>query len=188
MRSIWLLVLACVVTALPAAAEELTLTLDPEATKVTFTLGAVMHTVRGSVPVEKGKIRFDLDSGAASGEIVLSAKGVRTGNSSRDKTMHAQVLESARHPEICFKPQRLKGSLKTGGTSIFQLVGEVALHGSTQPLTLAVRSSERDGRVEATATVEVPYVAWGLEDPSTFVLRVAKKLDVKIQAKGKLSD
>jgi hypothetical protein len=41
--------------------------------------------------------------------------------------------------------------------------------------------------VEATTTFVVPYVEWGLHDPSMMVLRVAKTVGVTVQAKGTLS-
>jgi hypothetical protein len=33
----------------------------------------------------------------------------------------------------------------------------------------------------------LPYVAWGLKNPSTFILRVSDKLDLYIDATGRLS-
>jgi hypothetical protein len=32
----------------------------------------------------------------------------------------------------------------------------------------------------------VPYVRWGLKNPSTFILRVSDKLDLDINATGRL--
>jgi len=42
-----------------AGADQLTLTLDPTRTTVSFTLGATLHTVHGGAPVTRGVIVFD---------------------------------------------------------------------------------------------------------------------------------
>ena len=46
----------------------------------------------------------------------------------------------------------------------------------------------RDGEtVRATGKLVVPYVAWGMHDPSVFVLRVAKVVEVSFTAVGALA-
>ena len=56
------------------------------------------------------------------------------------------------------------------------------------PMALATTASYlheiADGRFTASTEFEIPYVEWGLDDPSTFVLRVAKEVQVMIEAEG----
>lgn len=174
----------------PAATEELTLTLDPEASTVTFTLGAVLHTVEGSFQLEQGEVHFDPETGEASGRLVVDATSGDTGNDGRDEDMHRKVLESARYPDFVFTPTRLEGTFVPSGTSEVTLHGRLEIHGGAHeiavPVTAAVSSGPDGRRLEATGSFEVPYVEWGMKDPSKFLLRVKKKVEVTVHAEGRL--
>ena len=50
--------------------------------------------------------------------------------------------------------------------------------------TVVTDDGTSDDRLEFACRFEIPYVEWGLRDPSTFVLRVAKKVGVTIDAQG----
>ena len=95
----WLLLLPSMV-----AAQQITVNLDPAQTKIQWTLGAALHTVHGTFKLRSGSVTFDPQSGAASGEIIVDATSGESGNHSRDKKMHKEVLESQRYPEIIFSP------------------------------------------------------------------------------------
>src|SRR5271165_5339273 len=69
-------------------AQDLTIDLDPAATKIDFTLSATMHTVHGTFKLKSGRIHFDPSTGKMSGAIVVDATSAETGNSSRDAKMH----------------------------------------------------------------------------------------------------
>ncbi len=43
------------------------------------------------------------------------------------------------------------------------------------------------GHVKATSTFKVPYVSWGLHDPSGFMLRVDKEVTVTLKVEGELA-
>jgi polyisoprenoid-binding protein YceI len=89
----------------PLAAQDLSLEMDPAQSKVEFTLGDVLHTVRGSFQFKRGAIRFDLGSGKASGELLVDARSGASGNDTRDRKMHKEILESQRFPDIVFRPR-----------------------------------------------------------------------------------
>jgi polyisoprenoid-binding protein YceI len=173
---------------LPAAlpAEPLTLTLDPASTEVTFLLGATGHDVHGILHLSSGQIGFDSEAGTAWGEIALDARRAESGNAKRDKAMHRKVLESETHPLISFRAERLDGAVAPEGESSFRIVGTVTLLGVEHPLELPVVARVEGGQVDATATFPVPYVEWGLHNPSMMVLRVAKSVDVSVHVRGSL--
>jgi len=171
----------------PAAAEERVLTLDPQSTSVGFTLGATLHTVSGSFRLERGEVRFDPETGAASGEVVVDATSGDTGNRGRDETMHADVLESGRHPRFVLTPVGLRGELGPDGSGEVTLIGDLEVHGTSHRVEMTVRVTAEDDRLRASATLTVPFVEWGMEDPSTFLLRVDKRVEVSIEAVGDLA-
>jgi polyisoprenoid-binding protein YceI len=183
--------LATLVLAFEAEAE--TLTLDPSATEITFELDATGHTVRGTLYLTSGEIEFDPVTGSASGEIRLDARQTDTNNPRRDKKLHEKVLESAKFPTIVFRSQRIEGSqspagkVRLEGTSEFELIGTLELLGREHPLSIAARAEIRDRKVEARASFAVPYVEWGLHDPSVLILRVGKIVQVELETSGTLT-
>lgn len=163
-----------------------TVVLDTTSTRIAFTLGATLHTVEGSFAVREGRISFDPAGGRATGRVVVDATSGDTGNAKRDRKMHREVLESERYPEIVFTPSSVAGHLAPQGTSHVTLAGTVSLHGGSHPLSIPTDVTVDGDRVTATGTFAVPYVEWGLEDPSAFILRVEKHVDVTLEAVGRL--
>jgi polyisoprenoid-binding protein YceI len=169
-----------------AGADDLLLRLEPAKTKVGFTVEATGHDVHGTLSLQEGVVRFDPASGAASGRIVIDARRAETGNDSRDKTLHQKVLESTAFPSFVFVPQRLEGRVPDQGAADVVLVGTLSIHGSEHPLRLPAHVELRDGALAARVAFPVPYVDWGLHNPSLFVLRVADEVTVNVEAQGSL--
>jgi polyisoprenoid-binding protein YceI len=157
---------------------------NPSKCTVHFTLGAVLHTVHGSFKVKGGLVRFDPGSGQASGHIVVDVHSGETGDSGRDRQMHEAVLESNRFPEAVFSADRLKGRVLSNGESQIDLHGSLRLHGSEHEMTIPAKVKVQNGLVTATARFAVPYVAWGMKDPSNLVLRVDKTVTVEVVLTG----
>ena len=168
-------------------AQEMTLQVDPASSTIQFTLGASFHTVHGSFRVKSGNIRFDPASGTATGTITADATSADTGNKSRDHKMHAEVLESEKYPEISFTLYKVSGSLPLQGDSTVQLEGIFRLHGDDHPVVLTVPLQISGNTVTANTRFIVPYVAWGLKNPSTFLLHVSDKVQVEVSITGHIS-
>lgn len=168
------------------AGDPITLTLDPTTT-AGFTLKSTLHTVHGSLPFHHGWIRFDPESGEAEGEVVLDARGALTGNNARDRKMHEEVLRSEEHPTIDFTPQLVEGFDPGGGSEQdIRLSGTVRLLGRPHEVTLSARVTRGGDHLDGSASLTVPFVEWGLEDPSVFVLRTAKEVAVTLELHGTL--
>ena len=174
--------------AAPAAAAPRTLVLKPDETTVTFFLKATGHDVDGAFELDHGRIVFDEESGAASGEVAFSAKTGTTFHAKRDKTMHRKVLKSAENPTISFVPDRYEGHLEQGAESEVNLHGTIHLLGQPHPFTLPATVSADGETVHLKTTFSVPYIDWGLENPSLLFLRVAKEVEVSVEADGHLTE
>ena len=92
-----------------AASREVILRLDPAQSELHWTLGSTLHTVHGTFALKPGEVRFDPADGSASGEFTADATTGESGNESRDKKMHREILESARYTEVAFRPDRIEG-------------------------------------------------------------------------------
>ena len=158
--------------------------LDPATTNIDFTLGAMLHTVHGNFKLKRGAIRFDPSTGAASGAVIIDAASGESGNSGRDTRMHREILESGTFSEIIFTPKQVKGALAAEGTSSLEVAGQLLLLGREHDCTLHLTVRLESGRMQLTGQAEIPYVQWGLKNPSTFVLRVSDKVTIDIRASG----
>jgi len=170
----------------PLCAAQYTLELKSDTTKIDWTLGDVLHTVHGTFQMKRGSISFDSDTGAASGEIVVDVASGQSGNGARDRRMQENVLESAKYPEAVFVPAQIEGKLNLNGSSTVRLHGTFRIHGATHEMTMEVKIQTAGDHIDAQATFAIPYVAWGMKDPSTFILRVSKTVQCSIQSSGAL--
>jgi polyisoprenoid-binding protein YceI len=167
--------------ALLLASVETPLEFAPAQAQVSFTLGDVLHTVHGTFALKRGNLRFDPETGKASGEIVVDATSGQSGSAGRDKRMHANILESERYPEIAFHPDRIEGKVAGDGPSEVKLHGVFSIHGGDHELSVPTHVDAAGGHYTATAHFVVPYVKWGMKNPSTFVLRVSEKVDIEVR-------
>jgi len=167
--------------------EEVLLELDPAATHIEFTLGSLLHTVHGSFALKQGLIRLDPVNGRSSGELIVDATSGESGSASRDRRMHKEILDSQHYPELTFIPDRVDGKIDFSGTSEVQLHGMLKIHGTTHEVVLPVKTQMAHGQMTATGTLTVPYVSWGMKNPSTLFLRVNESVDVVIRAVGHLT-
>ena len=178
--------LCCAVLAAPLAAQKpqqaIAVNLDPSAVNIHWTLNTTIHTVHGTFKLKNGSFRIDPATGDASGLIVIDATSGESGDSARDKRMHGGVLESAKYSVITFRPTHVDGhiDLRTAGSVIVH--GVINLHGQDHPLDLTVNLRPQGQAVALATHFTVPFVAWGMKDPSTFIFRTDK--DVALDVDG----
>jgi polyisoprenoid-binding protein YceI len=176
---------AAVVFALAAPpslhAQEAVLELDPAQTQIEFTLAEVFHPVHGTFKLKSGTVRFDPATGKAGGLVVIDLTSGKSDNPGLDRKMHKAVLESRKYPEATFTPVRVFGRLEAQGESPVQLNGILKLHGNEHDLMLATTMRRDGNQLTASTHLVIPYVEWGLKNPSTLFLHVSDKVDIDIK-------
>jgi polyisoprenoid-binding protein YceI len=169
-----------------ATPQVITLHLDPVRTEIHWTLNGNMHAVHGTFRLKGGLITYDPTTGAAEGEIAVDLVTGESGNHSRDNRMQKEVFESDKYPQAIFHPTKVIGAVKAGSRQNVTIEGTFTIHGVDHPLKLDAKVDVSGRDATATAQFTVPYVDWGMKDPSTFVLRVDKAVNVNVVANGEI--
>jgi len=181
-----LVALSATIVAPSASAQESIIQIDPAQTKIDFSLGSTLHTVHGTFVLKSNTIRFDTASGRMSGRIIVDATSGESGNSGRDSRMHREILESVKFPEIVFTPERIKGAVAADGTSKVEVSGRFGLHGMEHDVTLPVEVVAKGQEIQLSIHYAIPYVDWGLKNPSNFLLRASSTVEIEIHASGRM--
>jgi polyisoprenoid-binding protein YceI len=192
-QSLWHIVILSVVFAgvvcasVSSSAQVTDFKLDPAKTTVKFELDALLHKVDGTFQIEPSALQLDLASGQVSGEISVNAKTGMTGNAMRDRKMHKDVLESDQYPDIKFRPDRVSGTVGRSGKSSVMVHGVFRIHGVDREISVpAVVEMNGDAWI-ATIHFTVPYVKWGMKNPSNLFLHVADTVEIDLSAAGNMS-
>jgi len=164
-----------------------TFTVNPDASQVSFALAGTGHHVKGTFHVQSGSIDFDRTAKTISGSVVVDAGSGDSGEKRRDKKMNSDVLDVARYTEITFAPKSYEGTIAPTGDSSIQVSGVFTLHGGPHDLTVPMQIHIEGTALNAKTHFIVPYVKWGLKDPSIFILKVAKEVDIDLTLIGKVT-
>src|ERR1700674_4675852 len=73
-----------------AQPQELRFQFAPSTTKITFTLGDILHTVRGSFKLKQGDVEYSVGTKSVRGTLTVDATSGESGNRSRDRKMHKE--------------------------------------------------------------------------------------------------
>jgi polyisoprenoid-binding protein YceI len=147
--------------------------------------GSSAHCAR-KFQTEEGSTHFDPATGQASGRLVVDATSAASGSGARDRRMQKNFLENEKFPEITFTPDHFEGRLSPDGESEIDLHGMFGIHGAEHEMTLQTTVQLRGDQLSANTHFVIPYVQWGMKNPSTLFLRVNDKVMIDLQAVGKL--
>jgi polyisoprenoid-binding protein YceI len=153
--------------------------IDPAACVAGFDLKATGHTVHGTTANVTGEVVVKPDTADAlklSGKISIGAASLATGNDKRDATMHSKSLLVSSFPTIVFEPERFtpSGPAAPSGAIVGTLTGRITIRGQSRPQKMSATLTPRGDRIVAAGTFDVPWLEFGVPDPSFFVVRVEK--------------
>jgi polyisoprenoid-binding protein YceI len=159
-----------------------TVVFQPETTSIHWTLSGPIHTVHGTFKLKRGAVDVHFDDGSADGLIEVDATSGESGNPARDGRMQKSILESDRYPIISFRPTHVIGKVMSSSDEVVTLEGVFRIHGAEHPLQLRINIRPEGNLITLETHFTVPYVDWGMKDPSIFVLRVNKTVDIDVEA------
>ena len=166
------------------SSDQFVLRVDSAHSSVHWTLDSSLHTVHGTFHVKRGSVAIDPATGKASGEIVVDATSGESGNDSRDKKMHKEVLESEKYAEIIFRPDTVDGTIARQGNSNVTLHGIFSLHGAEHEFSAPAKVEMSADHFKGSAAISVPYIEWKFKNPSNFLLKVKPVAEVEVELAG----
>src|SRR5258708_18963798 len=127
---------AALLTALPAAAEPETFSVDPNRTFPFYEIAHFGNSFqRGRFDKTSGKIVLDSAAKSGSADIVIEAASVDSGVPKLDQHLKSgDFFNVEKFPQIAFKATRLEYD----GETVKSAPGELTILGVTQPVTVAV--------------------------------------------------
>src|SRR5208337_1724547 len=121
------------------------------------------------------------------GIITVDAASGDSGHSIRDDRMKSSVLEVKQFPEISFAPRQVVSHGSLEKEFPVKVQGLMLLHGVQHDLKVDAVVSRDGNNVTIHADFVIPYVAWGLADPSIMMFKVAKEVAIDVTTVARLS-
>ena len=181
-------VLALAVILGPAAvAQHQTFAVNPDASEVKMTLKTTHELVNGTFHVQSGSIEFDRGNPRMSGSVVVLAASGKTGNDSRDKKMKNDILQVERYTTVSFEPKSYAGDIASSGDSTIQVTGMFTLLGTPHEITVPILVHLDGASATAKTHFVVPYVQWGLKNPSFLIWKADNDVAIDLILSGRLS-
>jgi YceI-like protein len=187
MKSFVVLALAVVLT--PAVfAQHQTFAVNPDASEVKMKLNTTHEVVNGIFHVQSGSIDFDRTAYHISGIVIVAAGSGKTGNDSRDKKMNKDVLKVDQFATVSFAPKTYSGMIAASGDSTIQVSGVFTLLGTAHDLTIPMQIHVDGMKATAKALFVVPYVQWGLKNPSFLIWKAENDVAIDLTLVGQISN
>ena len=182
-------VLALAVILAPAVlAQHQTFAVNSDASEVKMTLNTTHEVVNGTFHIQSGSIEFDRGTAKMSGSVVVAAGSGKTGNDSRDKKMNKDILKVDQFATVSFEPKTYTGTIAASGDSTIQVSGVFTLLGTPHDLTIPMQIHIDGSKATARAQFVVPYVQWGLKNPSFLIWKAENDVAIDLNLAGQVSN
>jgi hypothetical protein len=182
-------VLALAITLAPAAlAQHQTFAVNPDASEVKMKLNTTHEVVNGTFHIQSGSISFDHTTSHISGIVIVAAGSGKTGNDSRDKKMNKNILKVDQFTTVSFAPKAHTGTIAPSGDSTIQVSGVFTLLGNPHDLTIPMQIHIDGSKATAKAQFVVPYVQWGLKNPSFLIWKAEDDVAIDLNLVGQVAN
>jgi hypothetical protein len=122
-----------------------------------------------------------------SGSVVVLAGSGRTGNGSRDKKMNKDILKVEQHATVSFEPKSYAGTIAPSVDSTIQVTGIFTLLVAPHEMTIPILVHLEGTTAAAKAHFVLPYVQWGLKNPSFLFWKADNDVTIDLSLIGRLS-
>jgi hypothetical protein len=184
-----LAVVALVLIFAPAAlAQHQIFVVNPDASEVKMKLNTTHEVVKGTFHVQSGSINFDRTASHISGAVIVAAGSGKTGNDSRDKKMNKDILKVEQYTTVSFAPETYTGTIALSGESTIQVSGVFTLLGNPHDLTIPMQIYIDGSKATAKGQFVVPYVRWGLKNPSFLIWKAENDVAIDLDLVGQVSN
>ena len=164
-----------------------TFVVSPDGSEVKMTLQTTHEVVNGSFHVQSGSIEFDPSIPRMSGLITVAAGSGKTGNGSRDKKMNKDILKVEQYATVSFEPKTYAGVIAPSGDSTIQVTGIFTLLGTPHEITVPMVVHLDGASATAKGHFVVPYVQWGLKNPSFLIWKAENDVAIDLNLVGAIS-
>jgi polyisoprenoid-binding protein YceI len=173
----------------PAAlAQHQTFAVNPDASEVEMKLNTTHEVVNGTFNIQSGSIEFDRSNPKMSGSVTVLAGSGKTGNDSRDKKMNKDILKVNQYTTISFAPKTYTGTIAPSGDSTIQVSGVFTLLGNPHDMTIPMQIHIDRSKVTVRAQFVVPYVQWGVKNPSFMFWKAENDVAIDLNLVGQVSN
>jgi polyisoprenoid-binding protein YceI len=126
------------------------------------------HDVSGAVVLNPDGT---VDSGQS--QVTVNLASLTSDEDERDSFIKANTLQVDQFPTATFVPNRIVGldtPLPTSGQHTFQLLGDLTVHGVTQPVSWEVNAQFGDASVSGDATTGIKITDFGMAIPTVAIV------------------
>ena len=170
-----------------ALAQHQTFAVNPDASQIKMTLNTTHEVVNGTFHIQSGWIEFDRSAARISGSVVVVAGSGKTGNDSRDKRMNKDILRVEQYATVLFEPKTYSGAIAPSGESTIQVTGIFTLLGTPHEITIPITVRLEGTAATAKAHFAVPYVQWGLKNPSFMIWKADNDVAIDLFLDGRIA-
>ena len=171
----------------PVLAQRQKFSIDPNTSNVKMTLKPTHEIVNGTFHLDSGSIDYDRNGSSISGTVVVAAGSGKKGNDSRDKKMNKDILKVQEFSTVTFTPKSYTGTMAQSGDSAIEVAGVLTLLGTPHAITLPMQIHIDGTNCTAKAHFVIPYVQWGLKNPSFLIWKADDDVAIDLDLVGHLS-